>query len=82
MKAKGTVLAGFNVSNDYSFLDVAVTKTGIPLDFHKHVLDVNSYAAAKLGLEWGKAGLGTLSKQLGIKLEHHHTALSDAMACY
>lgn len=81
-KVKGTVLSGWNVSADYSFLDSAVTKTGITLDFHKHVLDVNSYAFAKLGYNWGESGLSGISKQLGVKLDNQHQALADAMACY
>jgi len=82
IKVKNTILAGFNVSTDYSFLDSAVTKTGIPLDFHKRVLDVNSFAIAKLGYEWHEVGLVGLSKRLDIAHENHHTGLSDAMACY
>nr|KKS46979.1 MAG: polymerase III epsilon subunit protein [Candidatus Giovannonibacteria bacterium GW2011_GWF2_42_19] len=81
-KVKDTILAGFNVATDYAFLDAAVTKTGIPLDFHKRVLDVNSYAVAKLGYEWHEVGLGGLSKRLDIVHENHHTALADATACY
>ena len=81
-KVKNTILAGWNISTDYAFLDSATTKTGIPLDFHKRVLDINSYAVAKLGYSWDRAGLNTMSKKLGIKLENHHTALSDARACF
>ncbi|MBI4059613.1 3'-5' exonuclease, partial [Candidatus Giovannonibacteria bacterium] len=72
-KVRGTILAGWNISTDYAFLDAAVTRTGIPLDFHKHVLDVNSYAAARLGYDWGMSGLNTTAKNLGIALEGHHT---------
>ena len=81
-KIQGTILAGFNGYADYSFLDVAVTKTGIPLDFHRRVLDVNPYAAAKLGYQFGENGLGTLSKNYGINLENNHTALADAIAAF
>lgn len=81
-KIKGSILAGFNVSCDYSFLDAAVTKTGIPLDFHRRHFDVNSYAAAKLGYQFGTKGLSTLTKEYGIKLENHHTALADAIAAF
>ncbi|MBI4059771.1 hypothetical protein HY406_01795 [Candidatus Giovannonibacteria bacterium] len=45
-------------------------------------MDVNSYAAARLGYDWGMSGLNTTAKNLGIALEGHHTALPDAMACY
>ena len=81
-KTKGTILAGFVAFADYSFLDAAVTKTGIPLDFHRRYLDINSYAQAKLGYDWNETGLSALSKKLGIKLDNHHTAMADAMACY
>jgi len=81
-KIDGTILAGWNISTDYSFLDSAVTKTGIQLNFRKHVLDVNSYAYGKLGYQWGESGLSTTAKKLKIKLDGHHTALPDAMACY
>ncbi|OGF82414.1 hypothetical protein A3B18_03670 [Candidatus Giovannonibacteria bacterium RIFCSPLOWO2_01_FULL_46_13] len=81
-KVQNTILAGFNVSSDYSFLDVAVTSTSIPLDFHRRVLDINPYAAAKLGYVFGEKGLGSLSKEYGLEFENHHTALADAMASF
>jgi len=81
-KTKGTVLAGFVPFADYSFLDAAVTKTGIPLDFHRRFLDINSYAYAKLGYGWNDTGLSALCKKLGINLENHHTAMADALAAY
>ncbi len=81
-KTQNTVLSGWNVSTDYAFLDAAVTKTGINLDFYKRVLEVNSYAHAKLGYHWGEFGLSSLTKSLGISFENQHTALADAMACY
>lgn len=81
-KSKGSILAGFVPFADYSFLDAAVTKTGIPLDFHRRTLDIHSYAVAKMGYDWNDSGLSTICQKLGIKLEQHHTALPDAMACY
>lgn len=81
-KVTGTILAGWNISTDYAFLDAAVVKTGYPLVFHKRVLDVNSFAAGKLGYDWGSVGLHTLSKKLGIQTGNHHNALSDAKACF
>ena len=81
-KASGTILAGWNIATDYAFLDAAVTKTGVKLDFHKHVFDAHSYAAAKLGLEWGSSGLSTTTKNLGIEILGHHSALPDAIACF
>ncbi|HBT81787.1 hypothetical protein A2757_03245 [Candidatus Giovannonibacteria bacterium RIFCSPHIGHO2_01_FULL_48_47] len=81
-KSKGTILAGFVPFADYSFLDAAVTKTGIPLDFHRRTLDVHSYVVAKMGYDWNDSGLSAICQKLGIKLENHHTALADAMACY
>lgn len=81
-KVRGTILAGWNVMADYAFLDSAVTKTGTSLDFHRRVLDVNSYAAAKLGYQFGASGLNATAKSLGISLEGHHIALADAMATY
>lgn len=82
VKVKGTILAGFNVSSDYSFLDVAITQTGIPLDVHRRILDVNPFAVGKKGWVFGENGLGSMTKLLGIKLENHHTALADAVATY
>ena len=81
-KISGTILAGWNVPVDYSFLDAAVTRTGIRLDFHKHVLDVNSFAAGKLGLDKGFSGQTRISKILGVKVETEHSALPDALVCY
>lgn len=81
-KTQGTILAGFVAFADYSFLDAAVTKTSIPLDFHRRYLDINSYAHAKLGYDWNETGLSALCKRLGISLDNHHTALADALACY
>jgi len=81
-KISGTILAGWNVPVDYSFLDAAATRTGIHLDFHKHVLDVNSFSAGKLGLDKGFSGLTRISNVLGITVDVHHNALPDAMTCY
>lgn len=81
-KVEKTILAGWNVATDYSFLDMAFHKTGIPLNFYKHILDVNSFAKAKLDLDWGVGGLSTISKNLGVSRENEHTALCDAMATY
>jgi len=81
-KMHDTVLAGWNTAVDYSFLDAAVTKTGIPLEINSRIFDVNAYASGKLGFRFGEKGLSTLSAELGISLENHHTALADAMACY
>ncbi|MBI2610251.1 3'-5' exonuclease [Candidatus Giovannonibacteria bacterium] len=81
-KIQNTILAGWNISTDYAFLDAASTKTGVQLDFHKRVFDITSYAYSKLGYEWSELGLGGTAKKLGISNEKHHTALADAMACY
>jgi DNA polymerase III epsilon subunit-like protein len=82
-KIDGTILAGWNISTDYAFLDSAVTKTGIQLNFHKRIFDISSFAAAKLGYEWDRGGLNAQSKSLGLSaIENHHTALADAMGCF
>ncbi|MBI2023947.1 3'-5' exonuclease [Candidatus Giovannonibacteria bacterium] len=81
-KIKGSILAGFNVSCDYAFLDVATTQTGIPLDFHRRILDVNAFICGKLGCIFGEKGLSSFSKEFNINLDKHHTALADAMAAY
>src|SRR3989344_3988184 len=81
-KSKGAIFAGFVPFADYAFLDAAVTQTGIPLDFHRRTLDVHSYVVAKMGYDWNDSGLSAICQKLGIKLENHHTALADAMACY
>ncbi len=81
-KTEGAIMAGFVSFADYSFLDAAVTKTGIPLDFHRRYLDINSYTYAKLGYDWNDTGLSALCKKLGINLENHHTAMADALAAY
>ncbi len=81
-KVAGTILAGWNIATDYAFLDAAVTKTSIKLDFHKHVFDVHSFAAAKLALEWGASGLNNTAKHLGVEIIGHHSALPDSQACF
>lgn len=81
-KVKGTILAGFNVACDYSFLDSAVTRTGIPLDFHRRVLDINSFICGKKGFIFGEKGLSSFSREYNISLEKHHTALADALAAF
>ena len=81
-KSKGSILAGFVPFADYAFLDAAVTQTGIPLDIHRRILDVNPYIVAKMRWVFGENGLSSTSKKLDVKLEKHHTALADAMATY
>ena len=80
-KIEGTILIGSNISCDYAFLDAAVTKTGIALNFYRRVLDVNSFAYGK-GYDIGALGVSSLSKKLGIESVGRHTALPDAMATY
>ena len=81
-KSKGSILAGFVPFADYAFLDAAVTRTGIPLDFHRRTLDVHTYVAAKMGYDRNESGLSFLCQKLGIDPGRYHTALADAMACY
>ncbi|MDP3785243.1 MAG: 3'-5' exonuclease [bacterium] len=81
-KSRGTILAGFVPFADYAFLDAAVTRTGIPLDFHRRTLDVHTYVVAKMGYDRNESGLSFLCQKLGISPGNHHTAMADAMACY
>jgi DNA polymerase III epsilon subunit-like protein len=81
-KTQGSILAGFMVMSDYSFLDSAATKTGIPLDIHRRILDINSFAVAKMGVPFGENGLSSFLKILNISFENHHTALADAIASF
>lgn len=80
-KLDGTILAGSNISCDYAFLDVAVTKTGVLLNIHRRTLDVNSYAHGK-GYDLSSIGMDSLLAQLDLKNENRHSALADAMAVY
>ncbi len=82
LKIDRTILAGWNVATDYSFLDQAFSKTGIQLNFFKHILDINSYTKARLNMSWGSGGLSNTCKKLGVTRENEHTALSDALATY
>src|SRR3989304_956640 len=83
-KAKDAIMVGHNVTFDFSFLQKAFSKTGVPNLMHYHKLDTISIAYAKLGKngDTQKYSLGFLCGMFGIDYKYAHTALADARAAF
>jgi DNA polymerase III alpha subunit (gram-positive type) len=81
-KTKDCIMVAHNVTFDYSFLQKAFSKTGVPNLMHYHRLDTISMAYAKLGKNGDaqKYSLGFLCNMFGIDYKNAHTALPDARA--
>lgn len=81
---QGAVLAGYNITFDWGFVQNALKQLYLPDPFYYHRLDVMSMAFSSL------YNLGTLERfnlaeccqHFGIVNEKAHSALSDAKAAY
>lgn len=82
--APGGMLAGWNVSFDWWFLEMGFKKVGITSQFDYHLVDVMSIAYAKLWKEKEieQMGLRKIAPYFGIKLGEEHGALEDITATY
>lgn len=81
---EGGILAGYNVSFDWSFLTFAYSLLGQDDPFHYHRLDVMSMAYAKLYKKRAvtKFSLKEICSYLKIPQKHAHRALADAQTTY
>lgn len=82
-KAKGSTFCAHNMIFDYGFLNAASRKTGVPLPFSRHKLDLLTLAWTKLHREIKAFSLKNLCEYLNIEPEPEmHRALNGAMAEY
>ncbi len=82
---QGAILAGFNVTFDWAFLQTAYNLVGLPDPFYYHRYDVMSAAFSMLYDQAGsfsKFSLNECCRYFGITNRNAHTALSDAQATY
>ncbi len=81
---QAAVLAGFNVTFDWAFLQMAFNEFELPDPFYYHRFDVMSSAFTML---YGRDGMSRFSlseccRFFGITNKNAHTALADAEATY
>jgi DNA polymerase-3 subunit epsilon len=78
-KAAGAVMISHNITFDWSFLERAFIKTGVPNMLASVRLDLLSMAFAKLYHDERvqRFNLRALAEHFGLKNEQAHTALSD-----
>ena len=74
---KGSVMSGYNVGFDMKFVSVSAQKMG--LTFDNEVQDVMAMARMS-GLKCKNLKLGTVCKELDIKLSNAHRAFYDTLA--
>lgn len=78
------MLAGWNISFDWAFLENAFVRLNIEPEFDYHRLDVMSIAFEKLypTLDVKSLSLRKVASYLGISLPEIHRALDDSRATY
>src|SRR5690242_4918259 len=81
---KGAVLAGFNVTFDWAFLQIGFNAVELPDPFYYHRFDVMSSAFTMLykRAEMAKFSLNECCRFFGVTNKNAHTALADAEATY
>ncbi len=81
---RGAVLAGFNVTFDWAFLQIAFNAVGLPDPFYYHRFDVMSAAFGMLYNDpaMSKFSLNECCRRYNITNRNAHTALADAQATY
>jgi DNA polymerase-3 subunit alpha (Gram-positive type) len=81
---KGAVLAGFNVTFDWAFLQIGFNTVELPDPFYYHRFDVMSSAFTMLynRVEMSKFSLNECCRFFGVTNKNAHTALADAEATY
>jgi DNA polymerase-3 subunit epsilon len=83
-KSRGAVFVAQNVTFDYSFIERALTKTGMPNEMFYAKLDTISMAYAKLYKDprAEKFSLYRLAEYFGITNAKSHTALADTRTTF
>ena len=82
---RGAMLAGFNVTFDWAFLQIGFNSVGLSDPFYYHRYDVMSSAFSMLYSEtqhFSKFSLNECCRYFGITNRNAHTALADAEATY
>lgn len=81
---RGAILAGFNVTFDWAFLQTGFNLVGLPDPFYYHRYDVMSSAFTMLydKAEFKKFSLSECCRYFGVVNTHAHSALADAQATY
>lgn len=81
---QGAILAGFNLTFDWAFLQNSFNEVGLPDPFYYHRYDVMSSAFSMLyhQVNINKFSLRECCQFFGISNRKAHTALADAQATY
>ena len=81
---RGAILAGFNVTFDWAFLQAGFNLVGLPDPFYYHRYDVMSAAFSMLydRQAFSKFSLNECCRFFGVVNRNAHTALADAQATY
>lgn len=81
---QGAILAGFNVTFDWAFLQAGFNLAGIPDPFYYHRYDVMSSAFTMLydKAEFKKFSLSECCRYFGVTNTKAHSALADAQATF
>ncbi|MBI4057741.1 3'-5' exonuclease, partial [Candidatus Microgenomates bacterium] len=82
--APGALVAGFNVTFDWMFLEIAYRRLGIEPEFDYHKLDVLALAWAQILPDKSvkEVKLSEFCRHFGIERTEKHRALSDIKATY
>jgi DNA polymerase III epsilon subunit-like protein len=82
--SSGAILAGFNLTFDWAFLQMALNEVDLPDPFYYHRFDVMSSAFTMLygRSEMSKFSLNECCRFFGVVNRKAHTALADAEATY
>ena len=81
---RGAVLAGFNVTFDWAYLQIGFNQVDLPDPFYYHRVDVMSMVFAKYygNAHFTRFSLSECCRYFGVNNKVAHTALSDAEATY
>lgn len=81
---QGAILAGFNVTFDWAFLQAGFNLVDLPDPFYYHRYDVMSAAFSMLydKIEFKKFSLSECCRYFGVTNTRAHSALADAQATY
>ncbi len=81
---QGAIIAGFNVTFDWTYIQLALNQVGLPDPFYYHRYDVMSAAFSMLygRAEMDRFSLSECCRYYKVTNKKAHSALSDAFATY